>query len=300
MNLSDAWFEQRFELEFLRARGDAFQTLFERVMALAYKEDFMACRPWGKVGDRKNDGFLKSQKCLFQCYAPDELTEAKATAKITDDFAGAKEYWGKLFEKWIFMHNATRGLPPHVHKTLLEFEAGNPGISIRPWCFPELRDVFRSISPEDKSAWLGECPKEQTKLSLGFAELQVVLQRIAGLPVVDRGEIREVPMRKIEANQLSEAVTRLLKEGMAKAPLVADFFGKWHDEMLGGKVAEAFKASYARLRVTLAPNQVFAELQSWAGGGARGTPEHELAVLAVLAYYFERCDIFEEPRVSAK
>ena len=27
----------------------------------------------------------------------------------------------------------------------------------------------------------------------------------------------------------------------------------------------------------------------------RGTPEHQLAVLTVLAYYFERCDIFEEP-----
>jgi len=41
---------------------------------------------------------------------------------------------------------------------------------------------------------------------------------------------------------------------------------------------------------------IFAELQSWAGGVQRGTPEHQLAVLTVLAYYFERCDIFEEPR----
>ena len=45
MNLSDAYYEQKFENEFLRAKGDAFQTLFERLLGLADKADFMACRP---------------------------------------------------------------------------------------------------------------------------------------------------------------------------------------------------------------------------------------------------------------
>lgn len=57
MNLQQAYYEQRFENLFLRSKGDEFQTFFERLMSLAYKADFMACRPWGKVGDRKNDGF---------------------------------------------------------------------------------------------------------------------------------------------------------------------------------------------------------------------------------------------------
>ena len=37
----------------------------------------MACRPWGDRGDRKNDGFLKSERRL-QVYAPNEMSEAKA------------------------------------------------------------------------------------------------------------------------------------------------------------------------------------------------------------------------------
>ena len=32
MNLQDAYYEQKFEVEFLRAKGDAFQTFFERLM----------------------------------------------------------------------------------------------------------------------------------------------------------------------------------------------------------------------------------------------------------------------------
>ena len=103
-------------------------------------------------------------------------------------------------------------------------------------------------------------------------------------------------MGKIEANALSESVATLLKQGMAKAPLVEAFLAQWNDETLGERLAEAFKAEYLGLREQFTPNQIFSELQSWAGGNQRGAPEHELAVLTVIAYYFERCDIFEEPR----
>ncbi len=84
---------------------------------------------------------------------------------------------------------------------------------------------------------------------------------------------------------------------MAKAQLVSDFFDAWRDETLGERLAVAFRAEYERLRDDgLHPNRIFFELQKWAGGNQRGTPEHEMAVLTVLAYYFERCDIFEESR----
>ena len=296
MNLQDAYYEQKFENEFLRAKGDAFQTLFERLMGLAYKADFMACRPWGNQGDRKNDGFLKSERRLFQAYAPNEMDAAKAKTKITEDFAGAKEHWGVHFDKWVFVHNATDGRPPHVQQLLLSFEAANPGIRLEPWCLEELRQIFRTLSVDDKASWFGPAPTDATKLKLGFADLKVVLESIAALPVPPMTDVKDVPTGKIEANALSDAVARLLKEGMVKSRLVADLLARWHDETLGERLAESFKAEYGRLRGDHVPNQIFAELQSWAGGGHRGAPEHELAVLTVIAYYFERCDIFEEPR----
>lgn len=298
MNLQDAYYELKFENEFLRAKGDAFQTLFERLMNLAYKADFMACRPWGNQGDRKNDGFLKSERRLFQVYAPNEMNAIKATAKITADFAGAKEHWGEYFDKWVFIHNATGGLPPHVLQLLLSFEAANPGIRLEQWSLEELRQVFRKLSIDDKASWFGPAPTDATMLNLGFADLKVVLESIAALPPPPMTSVKNVPAGKIEANALSEAVGRLLKEGMVKSRLVADFLAQWHDETLGERLAESFNAEYGRLRAKHGPNQIFAELLSWAGGHHRGTPEHELAVLTVIAYYFERCDIFEVPRTD--
>ncbi|RJR44132.1 MAG: hypothetical protein C4576_13415 [Desulfobacteraceae bacterium] len=296
MNLQDAYYGLKFENAFLRARGDEFQTFFERLMGLAYKADFMACRPWGRQGDRKNDGFLKSERRLFQVYAPNEMEATKAIAKIKEDFEGARVHWGEHFDKWSFVHNATDGLPPHVQMLILDFEKANQDITLEPWGLEELRSIFRRLSPDDCALWFGIAPTERTKVQLGFKDIQVVLESLAGKATSPITAVRDVPSGKIEANDISETVASLIKNGMVKAPLVSAFFDSWHDETLGERLAVAFRSEYEHLRGTMHPNQIFSELQAWVGGGQRGTAEHEMAVLAVLAYYFERCDIFEEPR----
>jgi len=301
MNLQQAYYEQKFENAFLRAKGDAFQDFFEKLMGLSYKADFMACRPWGKQGDRKNDGFLKSERRLFQVYAPNEMKAAKVITKIKDDFNGAKTYWGSHFDKWAFAHNAVDGLPPHVQKVLLDLEQANPGITLEPWCLEEFRVVFRHLTLEDMQSWFGfAAPNMETRGKLGFQDLQVVLETLADQSIPLGQPVKDIPRGKIEANALSDSVATLLREGMVKAPLVTQFFNQWHDTMLGERIAKSFRAKYESLRGNLNPNLIFAELQAWTGGGDRGTPEHELAVLTVMAYYFERCDIFEEPQEVAQ
>ncbi len=299
MNLQQAYYEQKFENGFIRAKGDAFQDFFEKLMGFAYKADFMACRPWGNRGDRKNDGFLKSERRLFQVYAPNEMTEAKAVLKIQEDFEGAKVHWRSHFDKWVFAHNAVDGLPPHVQTLLLDFEQANPGITLAPWCLEEFRLVFRRLSSDDLVVWFGPAPTAETKARLGFKDLQVVLEHLSDQAVAPGQPVKDVPRGKIEANSLSDSVATLLREGMIKAPLVARFFEQWHDTMLGERIAKSFRTKYESLRHDLTPNLIFAELQAWAGGVERGLPEHEMAVLTVMAYYFERCDIFEEPRQVA-
>lgn len=299
MKLQDAYYEAKFENLFRAAKGAEFQSLLEKLMGLAYPGDFMACRPWGNRGDRKNDGYLQSERRLFQVYAPYEMKESEAVSKITEDFGGAKAHWGEHFDKWVFAHNAVNGLPPHVQKVILDFQKANPGIVLETWGLPEFIHVFRRVSEADRSAWLGCAPSEETRAHLGFSDLRPVLETLGRRPVPGDSPVRDVPMGKIEANALSESVAVLIKSGMVKAPLVADFFAQWHDETLGERIADAFRSEYARLRSLQSPDGIFSALQTWAGGETRGTPEHEMAVLAVIAYFFERCDIFEEPRNPA-
>jgi hypothetical protein len=294
--LEKAYYDAKFENAFLKSRGNTFQTFFNELMSRAYKSDYMPCRPWGNRGDRKNDGFLKSERRLFQVYAPNEMNENETIKKINEDFEGAKDYWGDYFDNWVFVHNARDGVPPHVQKKMLDLENANPGIKLHLWGLEELRDIFRRLLREDLESWLGYAPNVRSKINMGFEEIRVVLESIALKKLDTRMPIKKVRSKKIEANQLSDSIAALLKQGITKSYLVKDFFSKWHDPTFGEHVAETFRKKYEELRENLTPDEIFFELQSWVGGPMRGTPEHEMAVLTVIAYYFEDCDIFEEPK----
>ena len=87
--LSRQHYELVYERNFLKFKGNEFQDFFSSLMEKCYPGDFQRIRPWGKFGDRKNDGYLKSQRTLFQIYAPNEMKSAEAVAKINEDFYGA-------------------------------------------------------------------------------------------------------------------------------------------------------------------------------------------------------------------
>ncbi len=97
-------------------------------------------------------------KHLFQVYAPNEMTAAKANKKIKADFAGAKKHWETYIACWVFTHNAVDGLPPHVIKLLLDIQRENPSFVIEVWSLNEFRDVFRLLAVEDKESWFGLAP----------------------------------------------------------------------------------------------------------------------------------------------
>ena len=291
------WYGKDFEIAFLKAKGDAFQTFFEFLMTRAYKADFMACRPWGAVGDKKNDGFLKSERCLFQVYAPNEMTAANATKKISEDFAGALKYWGKYFDKWVFVHNAYDGLPPQVLELLLETERLNPGVKIHPWCVEELRTIFNKLELPDLQSWFNYTPPTSAEqANVGFEDIRVVLEDIASRELPEDHAVKTVDAGKLKANRLSNNVQLLLTAGMAKTPLVKRFFDEWHEPTYGERMAKAFVARYKELRDAtppLHPNEIFDKLLLWTGGTKMQPSTRLSPVLAVLAYFFERCDIFE-------
>ena len=292
-----AWYGVNFENAFLKSKGDAFQTFFEELMSRAYKADFMACRPWGNVGDKKNDGFLKSERRLFQVYSPNEMTAAKAKKKIAEDFAGALKHWGKHFDKWTFVHNASEGLPEHVQNLLLETERANPGIKIEPWSLEELRVAFRRLELGDLQSWFGYTPPTAAQqANIGFEDIRVVLEDIAARELPKDHAVMSVDPGKLKANRLSTNVQLLLTAGMLKAPLVKRFFDEWDRPTYGERMAKAFRARYENLREAnppLHPNEIFDELRLWTGGTNEQSATRLASVLAVLAYFFERCDIFE-------
>lgn len=294
--ISQAWCEIKFENAFLKKKGNEFQDFFSSIMEKCHPADFQRVCPWGKSGDKKNDGYLKSEKNLFQVYAPNELKSSAAVTKIKKDFHGALTFWKSHISRWTFVHNSVKGLGPDVLEILIQLGIDNPQILIQHWGFEELRKKVFSLQMQDISALLGSAPTKTDLTKVGFEDLQCVLAGIGQQAHVDDSEVRPVPPGKLAANALSNDVKTLLKAGMAKATLVGRFFDEWHDPTLGDRVADKFRREYADLKSkSMVPDQIFSNLFSFAGGGERGTPTQEIAVLAVLAHLFEECDIFEKP-----
>lgn len=291
-------YEKDFRIAFLESKGDGFQRLFEKLMLKAHPNDFMACRPWGNVGDRKNDGYLPSARILFQSYAPNELSATEAIKKINEDFEGAKEHWEDYFDEWTFVHNAPDGrLGPHIIEALTKLAQDNPQLKIGHCGYEEMLAKFRQLSLHDLESWFGPSLTMEANVNLGFGDLTAVLTHISISPVPTASEVKNVSRGKIEANLLSQAVADFLKIGMQKSPLVAQFFNSWKNPTYGEQIAQAFKSEYVKLRngvSQLHPDEIFGRLEAWAGGTTNTTPAHKAAVLAVLAYLFDKCEIFED------
>jgi len=290
-----AWYGMKFERDFLRKKGNEFQNFFADLMEKRFPDgDFIRVRPWGKSGDRKNDGYLKSQRTLFQVYAPNEMKESSTLHKINEDFNGALPYWEKYFDIWIFVHNSREGLSPGITSKLLELDQKHKTISVKPRGFEDLYRQLFELSEEDIEALLGPAPSKSDFLQIGFGDLQLVLKAISRQAPPMMPDLQQVPRDKIEINKLSEDTEALINAGRLKSPLVGKFLQQYHEPEYGDQIVQAFKVKYDELRNTnLDPDNVFRELQVFAGGELMGSPKYQAAVLSVLTYLFDHCDIFE-------
>lgn len=296
-----AYYELAFRCAYLERRGDAFQNFFSTLMEKRHPDDFIRTRPWGRSGDRKNDGYLRSGRTLYQCYAPNEMREGDALAKIDEDFYGALPHWRDYFDTWVFVHNSPIGLGPGVEACLLKLDAAQAGLRVRSWGFEEMRRVVFELNLADLASLLGPVPSRADLLNVRFPEVETVIRHIARQPDAHDVDLRPVPPRKLAANALSPAVGLLLRAGMGTSRRVKEFFLGYHDPDLGDRVAQAFRQEYESLRTTrLSPDDIFARLQLFASGVSPAPPDRQAAALIVLAYLFEECEIFERPPDEAR
>jgi len=206
-------------------------------------------------------------------------------------FKGAILYWKEHFERWVFVHNSVSGLGPDVTKKLLDLDATHE-VSIGHWGEEELRQKAFELSEADLASILGPAPTIRDMLDLGLEALAPVLDQVAAMPAPDHPDLRPPPADKISRNMLSQHVKTLLKAGMTRAELVRRYFGVQPASQ--DEIAQSFRRHYENLRASgVSPDDIFSGLQQYAGGESVPSPARQSAVLAVLAFFFEECDIYE-------
>lgn len=203
---------------------------------------------------------------------------------------------------WALVHN--HGLPPAVVKQLDDLRAAHADVSIEHWDYERLRGLLELMSPRQLADLFGRAPEARDFQRLGFRELAPVVraleQRLAQVDAAVEVQIAPVPVAKLEANRLGPLTARLIRFGREGDLTLADYFAQHHDPTLGERVAAGYRAEYERLRrEEWAPDEIFARLVDFTGG-ASAESGRTASLYTILAYFFERCDIYEAaPTASA-
>src|ERR1035441_10336754 len=81
-----------FKLRVHECNGQAYEDLFVSVIGRRYPK-FKPVKPHGRVGDRKNDGYVAETGSYFQVFAPEDASQkvTNAVSKAKVDFKGLKE-----------------------------------------------------------------------------------------------------------------------------------------------------------------------------------------------------------------
>lgn len=287
--------ETQFSLAIATYSGEQFQDLFAAVMERRYP-GFQRIRPWGKQGDRKNDGWLPNEKTLFQCYAPSSFAASALEAKLTEDYDGACEHWKGKFTDWVFVHNDRNGMAPSVALLMQALDVRSEKITCTSWGPFQLREKFAQLSEGDRVAILGPVLTSADFMGVGAAVLKPLIEALGTQKPDPGAPVNPVPLDKIEANDLTDEQIAFLSLGAGRAPLVDLYMNNAYAmPTQADAIAAAVADKYRALRATgQAQPQTLDDIVAWVSGGDITTGV--LAnVWAVVAYFFERCHIFEVP-----
>ncbi len=293
--VSELFYTLKFKIDFLKKKGTAFQDWFVDLVGHAYGSDFESVRPYGNQGDWKCDGRRLSTGTIYQCYAPESARDRVMIEKIDTDLEGAVAKWPHFIKKWVFVHNDSRGLPPTVVDHLDQKRTQYPNLEIEIWSEPDLLELFRMIRPDAKQLMFGDAPTPKTVELITLSDLEPVISVLKQQDPDPGDDLPPPPSeQKLEKNSLSEEAYQLLLLGRRKAGLVEKYFATNMRVELGEKIAEALRRKYAELQsFELSGDAIFFHLQEYSGFA--GGPREQVAAMAVMAYFFDRCDIFEDP-----
>lgn len=148
----------------------------------------------------------------------------------------------------------------------------------------------------DHERWVRERTAREMP-AVTFAELEVVTAALVGGPTRDPTSNFKVtnPAEKMAKNGLSDASRWNLTLGLAKANEVAAYVEHVaaRDPKFPERLAARFVAEYQRLRDDgMTGDALFESLVQFSSGGSQDFPR-KAAGVAVLAYLFEKCEVFE-------
>ncbi len=133
--------------------GTEFQSFFENIME-KYDESFRKIRPYGKKGDKGNDGYINNTGVYYQVYAPNipKVNEKTASKKMIEDFQKLIEGWNEIskIQSYYFVFNDHYlGSTEDLEASLKYLRTQNQGIKFDLLLATDIEKIINKLKDED-------------------------------------------------------------------------------------------------------------------------------------------------------
>jgi len=284
-----------FKLKIHEADGTAFERLFTDIMNYA-EPDFQQIKPWGNVGDRKNDGYIKSKGIYYQVFAPEDirLKYPDTVKKMNDDFSVLISQWSPVNEFYFLVNDKYKGVSPDAEIAMGQLIKSNKLVNGGILTAKYLENKLFSLADEHIVTIVGHIP-DPAKVQLDYTVLNEVIQFIMQLSSADvlPPDI-EIPNweKKIQFNQLSKATEIRLNNGYLQVASLNQYLDN-NSNFLADELRDKMNEIYHWEKKTYSSDELFWTIVR------KASPRSEIvflsAVIVIMAKYFEACDIFERP-----
>ncbi len=294
------WYRGQHQAACATKTGNEFETYV--ASSLRHRHlGFMNPDPAGAFGDGGCDGITNDGLIVYACYGSRQILNAERAlvTKMETDFSRGKDEWD-AFETWRFVTNARVG--PKATAKLIEFNVLHDDSSARPiscviW---EEEELWTHVLAHLTNVQLNELlPGVPSAENVELADLIPLLDSLsdASAPVETGTSIKPVPAEKMDFNELPLASQHELGEGRLLAPSISEWFIGQADLELRDRCAAKFRRIYAEFKRTAGDSRSILERMYTSIGGSdfRLDSQRANAVYAVVSYFFDACDIFEEP-----
>lgn len=284
-----------FKNKIHEADGQKFEDLFSAIMN--YKEsDFTQIKPWGNIGDRKNDGYIRSKGIYFQVHAPEDITTKypEVVKKIQTDFCGLQSQWKNIQEFYYVVNDKYKGVNADAEQLLETIKQANGLKECKFIMAKDLENMLYGLDDDQIITIAGNIPDPANLSSLNYDILNEILVHLKGKPLNNGSEKIVAPNwdEKIKFNNLTNNENIRLTNGYFQLGTLSEYL-KNNSDFTAQELQNKINGMYKELSMSYSGVELFWELVGEIS--PRSSAEYQASSIVIMSMYFETCDIFEEP-----
>lgn len=291
-----------FKNKIHEANGQAFEDIFTSIMNY-FEPDFKQIKPWGNIGDRKNDGYIPSKGVFFQVFAPEDIRKSypEVISKLKSDFSGLVKKWNQPIKEFYFIVNDKyKGVNADSEYEMAEIVKNNNLIKGSFKTAKDLENLLFSLEDDQITTISGIIPDPAKIKVLDYSILNEVIDYIMKKPL-PKGEEPNIKLpdweEKVIFNKLTKTTTQYLNNGYIQVNNLEIYLAN-NSNFLADELRDKMNEIYIEEKKHNSGDDLFWSIVLKAS--PKNEQSFQSAVIVIMSKYFESCDIFEEPTNEGK